>query len=164
MAVTELTNLGFHRLMAEKGIRVVTTDVGDRYVLEALRAEGGVLGGEQSGHVIYLDGHVTGDGLAAGILLCRAVVESGRSLADLAAVMPRYPQAKENVAVRTKELPAGVHAEADRLAAEHGDESRVLVRPSGTEPVVRVLAEAKTEEDARRLCATIVTLVQRELG
>ena len=86
-----MTNLGFHRLMAERGIRVVTTDVGDRYVLEALRAEGGVLGGEQSGHVLYLDGHVTGDGLVAGLLLCRAVVEQGRPLADLAAVMPRYP-------------------------------------------------------------------------
>ena len=164
VAVTQMTNLGFHRLMHDNGIRVVTTEVGDRYVLEALRAEGGVLGGEQSGHVLYLDGHVTGDGLAAGLLLCRAVVEQAVALADLAAVMLRYPQVKENVAVRTRELPPGVIEESERLGAELGGESRVLVRPSGTEPVVRVLAEAETEEEARRLCATIVTLVRRELG
>ena len=164
VAVTQMTNLGFHRLMAENGIRVVTTDVGDRYVLEALRAEGGVLGGEQSGHVLYLDGHVTGDGLAAGLLLCRAVVEQGRALADLAAVMPRYPQVKENVAVRGKTLPPGVLDEVARLVEELDERGRVLVRPSGTEPVVRVLAEAESEEEARRLCATIRTLVQRELG
>jgi phosphoglucosamine mutase len=164
VAVTHMTNLGFHRLMAENGIRVVTTDVGDRYVLEALRAEGGVLGGEQSGHVLYLDGHVTGDGLAAGLLLCRAIVEQGRALADLAAVMPRYPQVKENVAVRGKTLPPAVLDEVARLVEELDERGRVLVRPSGTEPVVRVLAEAESEEEARRLCATIRTLVQRELG
>jgi phosphoglucosamine mutase len=164
VAVTQMTNLGFHRLMAEQGIRVLTTDVGDRYVLEALRAEGGVLGGEQSGHVLYLDGHVTGDGLVAGLLLCRALVEQGRTLADLARVMPRYPQVKENVRVRSKALPASVLEEAARLADELEGRGRVLVRPSGTEPVVRVLAEAENEEDARRLCATIRTLVERELG
>jgi phosphoglucosamine mutase len=164
VAVTQMTNLGFHRLMADRGIRVLTTDVGDRYVLEALRAAGGVLGGEQSGHVIYLDGHVTGDGLVAGLLLCRAVLAEGRPLADLAAEMPRYPQAKENVRVRSKEIPAGVLEEAARLADELAGRGRVLVRPSGTEPVVRVLAEAENEEEARRLCGTIRSLVERELG
>ena len=146
VAVTQMTNLGFHRLMAEHGIRVLTTDVGDRYVLEALRAEGGVLGGEQSGHVLYLDGHTTGDGLVAGLLLCRAVVEQGRTLADLAAVMPRYPQVKENVRVRARLSPS-VLEEAARLGDELEGRGRVLVRPSGTEPVVRVLAEAETEEE-----------------
>jgi phosphoglucosamine mutase len=164
VAVTQMTNLGFHRLMADHGIRVLTTDVGDRYVLEALRAAGGVLGGEQSGHVLYLVGHTTGDGLVAGLLLCRAVVEQGRTLADLARVMPRYPQVKENVTVRSKALPANIVEEAARLGDELEGRGRVLVRPSGTEPVVRVLAEAENEEDARRLCATIRTLVQRELG
>jgi phosphoglucosamine mutase len=164
IAVTQMTNVGFHRLMDERGIRVVTTDVGDRYVLEALRAEGGILGGEQSGHILYLDGHVSGDGLAAGLLLCRAVVEQGRSLADLAAVMPRFPQAKENVRVRGNELPESLREEVARLESELDGRGRVLVRPSGTEPVVRVLAEAETEQEARRLCATIVALVQRELG
>ena len=164
VAVTQMTNLGFHRLMADHGIRVLTTDVGDRYVLEALRAEGGVLGGEQSGHVLYLEGHTTGDGLVAGLLLCRAVVEQGGTLADLARVMPRYPQVKENVKVRSKALPVSIVEEAARLGDELEGRGRVLVRPSGTEPVVRVLAEAENEEDARRLCATIRTLVQRELG
>jgi phosphoglucosamine mutase len=164
VAVTHMTNLGFHRLMAERGIRVLTTDVGDRYVLEALRAEGGLLGGEQSGHVLYLDGHTTGDGLVAGLLLCRAVVERRRALADLVAVLVRYPQVKANVEVRSKSVPPSVLEEADRLVAELGGRGRALVRPSGTEPVVRVLAEAETEVEAERLCATIRTLVQRELG
>src|SRR5204863_2506647 len=102
VAVTVMANLGLHRLMAEHGIRVVTTDVGDRYVLEALRREGGILGGEQSGHIIWLDGHVTGDGLVAALLVCGAL--HGRPLADVAAVMPRFPQARENVAVANRRL------------------------------------------------------------
>ena len=157
-----MTNLGFHRLMDERGIRVVTTDVGDRYVLEALRREGGVLGGEQSGHVIYLRDHVTGDGLAAALLLCAAL--EGRTLAEAAAVMPRFPQVKENVAVRAQELAEPCSREVEELNAELDGEGRVLVRPSGTEPVVRVLAEAETEAEARDLCGSIAALVQRELG
>jgi phosphoglucosamine mutase len=158
VAVTVMTNLGFHRLMKEQGIRVVTTDVGDRYVLEALRREGGVLGGEQSGHVIWLEGHVTGDGLAAALLLCGAL--EGRSLADAASVMPKYPQAQQNVPVRTREIPASLRDEIERL----GGNGRVLVRASGTEPVVRVLAEAETASEAEKLCGTIAALVSRELG
>ena len=164
VAVTAVTNLGFHRLMAERGIRVVTTDVGDRYVLEALRREGGVLGGEQSGHVVYLDGHTTGDGLAAAILLASALVQEARPLAELAAAMPKFPQAKRNVSVRSQALPAHVGEEIDRLNAELGERGRVLVRPSGTEPVIRVLAEAETPEAAETLSATIGDLVRRELG
>ena len=164
VAVTQMTNLGFHRLMSERGVRVVTTDVGDRYLLEALRAEGGVLGGEQSGHVLYLDGHVTGDGLVAGLLLCRAIREGEGSLAELAAAMPRFPQVKENVPVRGKALPASVYGEVARLVEELDGRGRALVRPSGTEPVVRILAEAETEEKARRLCGKIRSLVTRELG
>ena len=160
VAVTAMTNLGFHRLIAERGIRVVTTDVGDRYVLEALRREGGILGGEQSGHVICLDGHVAGDGLAAALLLCRAL--EGRPLAEAVAVMPRFPQATENVPVRTKAIPPSLRDELERLARDDG--RRVLVRPSGTEPVVRVLAEAPTEAEAAEICVRIATLVRRELG
>jgi phosphoglucosamine mutase len=162
VAVTQMTNLGFHRLMEERGIRVVTTAVGDRYVLEALRAEGAVLGGEQSGHVIYLRDHVTGDGLAAALLLCGAL--KGRSLAEAAAVMPRWPQAKENVRVRAKDFPEELRAEVERINRELDGSGRVLVRPSGTEPVVRVLVEAENELEASRLCGTISTLVSRELG
>jgi len=162
VAVTQMTNLGFHRLMADNGIRVVTTDVGDRYVLEALRREGGILGGEQSGHIIWLDGHVTGDGLAAALLLCGAL--RGRPLAELTAVMPRFPQVLENVPVTRKEVPDAVQAEVERLNGELGTSGRVLVRPSGTEPVVRVLAEAENPQKAADLCGSIATLVRRELG
>jgi phosphoglucosamine mutase len=164
VAVTTMTNLGFHRLMADRGIRVVTTDVGDRYVLEALRREGGVLGGEQSGHVIYLEGHVAGDGLVGALLLCRAL--RGRPLSEVAAQMTRYPQAKENVPVRARvrELPAAVLAEAARINVGLDGRGRVLVRPSGTEPVVRVLGEAEEAFEAADLCATMATLVRRELG
>ena len=164
VAVTQMTNLGFHRLMAERGIRVVTTDVGDRYVLEALRAEGGLLGGEQSGHLIWLDGHTTGDGLVAALLLCRVMREQSRPLAELASVMPRFPQAKENVRVRSRELPQAVLDEVARVTDGLAGTGRVLVRPSGTEPVVRVLAEAESEEAAERLCGRIAALVRRELG
>jgi phosphoglucosamine mutase len=162
VAVTTMANLGFHRLMIERGIRVVTTDVGDRYVLEALKREGGVLGGEESGHVIYLDGHVTGDGLAAALLLCGAL--HGRPLAEAAAVMERYPQVKENVRVARRELSGDVRHEVDRVNRELSGRGRVLVRPSGTEPVIRVLAEAETDEEAAELCASITALVQQELG
>jgi phosphoglucosamine mutase len=162
VAVTVMTNLGFHRLMEERGVRVVTTDVGDRYVLEALRREGAILGGEQSGHVICLRDHVTGDGLAAALLLCDAI--RGRTLAEAAAVMPRFAQAKENVRVSRREVPADALAEAARLNAALAGRARVLVRPSGTEPLIRVLGEAETDEEAVRLCGTIAALVRRELG
>jgi len=162
VAVTSMANLGLHQLMADHGIRVVTTDVGDRYVIEALRREGGILGGEQSGHIIWLDGHVTGDGLAAALLLCGAL--EGRPLAEVAAVMPRFPQAKENVPVARKQLTDAIRAEVERVNRELGSRGRVLVRSSGTEPVVRVLAEAENGPDAANLCATIATLVRRELG
>ncbi|HSI96880.1 MAG TPA: phosphoglucosamine mutase, partial [Gaiellaceae bacterium] len=162
VAVTVMTNLGFHRLMAEHGIRVVTTPVGDRYVLEALRRDGGLLGGEQSGHVIWLGSHVTGDGLAAALLLCAAL--RGRKPSEAAAVLERFPQAKKDVRVSRKEIPQSILDEADRLSAELGETGRVLVRPSGTEPVVRVLAEAETIETAGEICARIARLVARELG
>ncbi|HXV56701.1 MAG TPA: phosphoglucosamine mutase [Gaiellaceae bacterium] len=164
VAVTSMTNLGLHRLLEAHGIRVVTTDVGDRYVLEALLAEGGLLGGEQSGHVLYLQGHVTGDGLATGLLLCGACVERGLPLAELAGVLERFPQAKENVRVRTKAIPQRVLDAAAELNAELDGRGRVLVRSSGTEPVVRVLAEAASAEEAKRLCGRIVGLVEEELG
>jgi phosphoglucosamine mutase len=162
VAVTTMTNLGFHRLMTERGIRVLTTDVGDRYIREALKRERGVLGAEQSGHVVYLDGHVTGDGLAAALLLCGAL--HGRPLAEAAAAMTPYPQVKENVRVARPTLSDGLRHEVDRLNRELDGRGRVLVRPSGTEPVIRVLAEAETDKEAAALCASITALVQQELG
>jgi len=162
VAVTVMTNLGFHRLMGERGIEVVVTDVGDRYVLEALRERKGLLGGEQSGHLIYLKDHVTGDGLAAAMLLCGAL--KGRTLREAAAVMPRFPQVQENVPVATKELPPSLLEEVARMNREMAQQGRILVRASGTEPVVRVLAEAEDYAEARSLCGSITDLVRRELG
>ena len=162
VAVTVMTNLGFHRLMEERGVRVVTTPVGDRYVLEALHSVGGILGGEQSGHLICLRDHVTGDGLAAALLLCDAV--RGRTLAEAAAVMPRFAQVTANVRVGRREVPASALAEAERLNTALDGSGRVLVRPSGTEPLIRVLGEAETAMEAERLCGTIAALVRRELG
>ena len=130
VAVTTMANIGFHKLMEEQGIRVVTTDVGDRYVLEALRREGGMLGGEQSGHIIYLDGHVTGDGLVAGLLLCGAL--KGRTLSEAVAAMPVFPQVKQNLP-RCGPRPAAAGAarqggRAERRAGRNGARARAPVR------------------------------------
>jgi len=163
VAVTTMANLGFHRLMEERGIRVVTTDVGDRYVLEALHREGGMLGGEQSGHIIVLRDHVTGDGLAAALLLCDAV--RGTTLAEAASMMTRYPQVKQNLPRAGRgPLPQTLLDKIDAVNDDLNGDGRVLVRPSGTEPVVRVLAEAPTKEESEALCGRIVQLVREELG
>jgi len=131
-------------------------------VLEALRREGGLLGGEQSGHLIWLGSHVAGDGLAAALLLCRAL--GRRRPSEAAAVLRRFPQALRNVPTARRELPQSVLDEVDRVNDELGERGRVLVRPSGTEPLVRVLAEAENVADAERMCASIAALVERELG
>jgi phosphoglucosamine mutase len=163
VAVTTMTNLGFHRLMEDKGVRVVTTDVGDRYVLEALYREGGILGGEQSGHVIVLRDHVTGDGLASALLLCGAL--RGRTLSEASGAMERYPQVKQNLPrVGRGPLPQNLLERLEDVNAELNGDGRVLVRPSGTEPLVRVLAEAPTHQEAEALCARIAALVIQELG
>ena len=148
---------------ASAAIRVVTTDVGDRYILEALRREGGVLGGEQSGHVIYLRDHVTGDGLAAALLLCAAL--RGRRLSEAAAVMPRYPQAKENVRGRveradgrrsSRRSSASTRSSPARAACSSGRRARSRSSACSPRPRARqVAAEA---------CASIAALVRRELG
>jgi len=163
VAVTTMTNLGFHRLMEQRGIRVIVTDVGDRYVLEALRRDGLLLGGEQSGHLIWLDGHVTGDGLVAGLLLCNAL--GGRTLSEAVAVMPRFPQVMRNLPRAERgALPDELLTAVEAVNAELDGTGRVLVRPSGTEPLVRVLAEAETAQAAEDLCAKVAALVTHELG
>jgi phosphoglucosamine mutase len=163
VAVTSMSNLGLHRLLTEHGIRVLTTDVGDRYVLEALYREGGILGAEQSGHIICLRDHVTGDGLAAALLLCGAL--EGHPLHTVRRAMIRYPQVTKNIP-RTGRgpLPQSLLEAVDEVDVGLGDEARVLVRPSGTEPLVRVLAEAATQADAENLCAKVAALVTKELG
>jgi len=131
-------------------------------VLAAMRSEGVVLGGEQSGHVITLNGHVTGDGLAAALLLCRAL--DGGSLAAAASVMELLPQAKQNVPVARPGLPDAIAEEVSRLGDELAGRGRILVRPSGTEPLIRVLVEAESEEEATTLCGKVASLVRSELG
>jgi len=163
VAVTSMSNLGLHKLLADHGVRVVTTDVGDRYVLEALYRDGGVLGGEQSGHIICLRDHVTGDGLAAALLLCGAL--EGHPLHTVRRAMIRYPQVTKNLPRADRgPLPQHLLDEVERVNAELGAEARVLVRPSGTEPLVRILAEAQTQAEAEELCARVAALVGKELG
>jgi phosphoglucosamine mutase len=162
VVVTSMANLGAHHALRALGCTLEITDVGDRYVLEALRREGGILGAEQSGHIIVLDGHVTGDGLAAALLLCRAL--AGRTLAEAAHAMPRYPQVKVNVPTGGRTLSEATWATIRDLNESLGGDGRVLVRPSGTEPLIRILAEAEFLPKASDLCGTVERLVRQEIG
>lgn len=165
VVVTVMTNLGFRLAMAEHGIEVVETQVGDRYVLEALEEGGWSLGGEQSGHVIFRDLATTGDGLLTGLQLLDVVVRSGRSLADLApAAMQRFPQVLRNVRVASREGLASATELWDEVAAVEqrlGSQGRVVLRPSGTEPVVRVMVEAATQEQAEAETAHLAAVVEK---
>jgi phosphoglucosamine mutase len=167
VVVTVMTNLGFRLAMAERGIRVVETQVGDRAVLDQLEAGGWSLGGEQSGHVIFRDLATTGDGILTGLQVLDVVARSGRPLAELGGVMTRLPQELRSVRVAARdELDAarGLWAEVERVEAELGERGRVLVRPSGTEPVVRVMVEASTAALATAAADRLCDAVRRELG
>lgn len=164
VAVTVMSNYGFHRAMGECGIDVEVTQVGDRYVFASLRDRGWVLGGEQSGHIISTDYAPTGDGIAAALMLLDAL--AGRSLEE-SRVMTKLPQVLVNVEVADREAIAGAEAvwnESDRLNAALMGEGRVLIRPSGTEPMVRVMAEAPTQERAQEICDSLAEMVRRELA
>jgi phosphoglucosamine mutase len=164
VVVTVMTNLGFRHAMAEAGINVVDTAVGDRYVLEALAAGGYSLGGEQSGHVIFADHATTGDGLLSAIALLDAVQRADRPLADIAAAtMTSLPQVLVNVRVAHRMPDAADRLAADIAAAQLdlGDTGRVLVRASGTEPLVRVMVEAPTHDQARRVADTLAASALR---
>jgi phosphoglucosamine mutase len=167
VVVTVMSNLGFRRAMAERGIRVVETAVGDRHVLEALEANGWSLGGEQSGHVIHRDLATTGDGLLTGVQLLDVVCRTGTPLGGLAAAaMPRFPQVLRNVAV-VGDRSLVVTAMAERIAAIEAmldGRGRVLIRPSGTEPLIRVMAEAETEELAGAVVDELCALAEELAG
>ena len=163
VVATVMSNLGFRKAMAKAGITVVETAVGDRYVLEAMRAGQFVLGGEQSGHIIMLGHATTGDGMLTALHLLAAAARQRIALADLARVMTRYPQVLVNVAgvdkeraARSPELAAAVAA----AQAELGAAGRVLVRPSGTEPAVRVMVEAADHEHAQRLADGLAAAIR----
>jgi phosphoglucosamine mutase len=162
VVVTVMANLGLRRALEDAGVSVVETQVGDRYVMEELLRTGARLGGEQSGHVIFLDNATTGDGLLTAVRFLSLAARTRTSVAGLAARMPRFPQVLENVAVPHPATVAGSPevAGAIRSAEEGlGLRGRVLVRASGTEQVVRVMVEADTEEEARRHAAAVVRAV-----
>ncbi|HJQ43392.1 MAG TPA: phosphoglucosamine mutase, partial [Jatrophihabitantaceae bacterium] len=147
VVATVMSNLGFHHAMRDAGIDVVTTAVGDRYVLEALRDKGFNLGGEQSGHIIFTDAATTGDGLLTALQVMARMVSTGRSLADLASVVRRLPQVLLNVPVHDRDAACTAPTVRTAIAdaeAELGDNGRILLRPSGTEQLVRVMVEAAT--------------------
>jgi phosphoglucosamine mutase len=167
VVVTVMTNLGFRIAMARHDIAVVETAVGDRYVLEAMEANGYSLGGEQSGHVIFRDKATTGDGILTGLQLLDAVARSRRPLAELARVMTRLPQVLVNVKVADRDALASATALWDEVAGverELGANGRVLLRPSGTEPLVRVMVEAPTEEQAAATANRLAERVAEHLG
>jgi len=162
LVVTVMSNLGLHLAMREAGIEVRTTPVGDRYLLGAMADGGLTLGGEQSGHVLLLDQASTGDGILTALHLMSRVAATGRPLAELAGAVQRLPQVLLNVRVHDKAAVAASAAVADRVRAgelELGETGRVLLRPSGTEPLVRVMVEAPTQEQADRVAHDIATVV-----
>jgi phosphoglucosamine mutase len=157
---TVMSNLGFRHAMRDAGITMLETAVGDRYVLEAMRAGGYTLGGEQSGHIVYAEHATTGDGLLTALLLLERLAVTGASLAELAGVMTRLPQVLINVrADRSLATAAPVVEEVERVTSELGDSGRVLLRPSGTEPLVRVMVEAPTAEQAQACAERIAAVV-----
>ena len=168
VVVTVMTNLGFRLAMAERGIEVVETAVGDRYVLEALDRVGGSLGGEQSGHIVFADLASTGDGVLSGVQLLDLLVRSGRPLSDCARTsMTRLPQILRNVRLAERRsdmsefLAGAIAAEIADAEDELGDSGRVLIRPSGTEPLVRVMVEAATAEQAASVASRLVAAVEQ---
>jgi phosphoglucosamine mutase len=164
---TVMANLGFMRALQNRGIEVVQAQVGDKYVVEEMQRRDAVLGGEQSGHIIFAEHATTGDGILAGLQVARAVRDSGKRLSELAHVFEPVPQVLINVKVAAKEKlegAAGLWEEVAKVEAEMGGDGRVLLRPSGTEPVVRVMVEAVEEASARRNAQRLVDAVERHLG
>lgn len=167
VVTTVMSNYGFVKAARELGLELVRTSVGDRYVMEAMREGGYVLGGEQSGHVIFLQHNTTGDGILSALQLLDVMIESGKSLSELASVMRSYPQVLINVRVSDKSAwrnNAAIASAIEKVERALGEDGRLLVRESGTEPIVRVMAEGTDEATVRGYVDDIVQIIKRELG
>ncbi|MGI6091742.1 MAG: phosphoglucosamine mutase [Veillonellaceae bacterium] len=165
LVATVMSNIGLHQAIKKAGGKVEITPVGDRYVLESMLEHGYVLGGEQSGHIIFSHYSTTGDGLITALQLIAAVKKSGKKLSELAGLMTIYPQLLVNVRVKTKDGWEDNQAIKEAIAegdAELGDSGRILVRPSGTEPLIRVMAEGPNMTDLERIVNTIAEVVRKE--
>lgn len=169
IVTTVMSNLGFHKALDAKGIQKEITAVGDRYVVEEMRKSGYNLGGEQSGHVVIMDYNTTGDGQLTGVQLTKIMQETGKKLSELAAEVTIYPQKLVNIRVensmkdKAMEVPA-IRVIIEKMEAEMAGNGRILVRPSGTEPLLRVMAEAPTHEEVDYYVDTIAAVVQAEIG
>ena len=169
IVTTVMSNLGFHKALDREGINKAVTAVGDRYVVEEMRKNGYNLGGEQSGHVIIMDYNTTGDGQLTAIQLTKVMVETGKSLFELASEVTIYPQKLVNIRVensmkdKAMEVPA-IAAIIEKMEAEMAGNGRILVRPSGTEPLLRVMAEAPTDDEVNYYVDTIADVVRAEIG
>ncbi|TLS34925.1 phosphoglucosamine mutase [Pseudalkalibacillus caeni] len=164
---TVMSNLGFHKGLEEEGIQSIQTKVGDRYVMEEMRKNGYILGGEQSGHIIFLEHITTGDGMLSALQLVNIMKVTEKPLSELAAEMQKFPQVMVNVRVADKTKLSGnerIDKEINEVETEMGEEGRVLVRPSGTEPLIRVMAEAPTEELCKKYVDQIAEVIKEELG
>ncbi|SFG16731.1 phosphoglucosamine mutase [Halobacillus alkaliphilus] len=164
---TVMSNLGFYKALESKGMKSDKTAVGDRYVMEEMRRGGYNLGGEQSGHIIFLDHNTTGDGLLSALQLVNVMKETGKPLSELAGEMEKFPQVLKNVRVIDKnrvQTHPRVQEAIQAVEEEMGDSGRVLVRPSGTEPLVRIMVEAPTEEQCETYVNKVVKVVEEELG
>ena len=169
IVTTVMSNLGFHKALDAKGIHKEITAVGDRYVVEEMRKSGYNLGGERSGHVVIMDYNTTGDGQLTGVQLTKIMQETGKKLSELAAEVTIYPQKLVNIRVensmkdKAMEVPA-IREIIEKMEAEMAGNGRILVRPSGTEPLLRVMAEAPTHEEVDYYVDTIAAVVQAEIG
>ena len=166
---TVMSNLGFDIALSENGMSSVKTQVGDRYVLEEMLANGYQLGGEQSGHIIFLEHNTTGDGLLTAVQLLRVLKEEGKTLSELASIMTVYPQVLKNAHVANdKKYHFNDYEVVSKRISEiedmfHG-KGRVLIRPSGTEPLVRVMIEGENQEELEKVAAELVTLIEHEMN
>ena len=169
LVVTVMSNIGLTIAAKEHGIKLATTAVGDRYVLEEMKDKGYNLGGEQSGHMIFLDYNTTGDGVLSSLVLARIVLEEGKKLSELAAVMTEYPQVLVNARIKNEnknrymEYPE-IKSEIERIENLLEGCGRVLIRPSGTEPLVRVMLEGKEEGQIKELATNLANLIQEKLS